>query len=87
MDLFNSIAKWVQVTDNDYMDVYAYVWVDPGLGQYAGEAPYTLGVPSLVTGPGNWQWAFGDGSKGTEGKHSYRRPAPMRSRPHKGTVP
>ncbi|MGB3086352.1 MAG: hypothetical protein WBC53_01265, partial [Phycisphaerae bacterium] len=28
-DDFNSIAKWVQVTDNDYMDVYAYVWVDP----------------------------------------------------------
>ncbi|HUW32985.1 MAG TPA: LamG-like jellyroll fold domain-containing protein, partial [Planctomycetota bacterium] len=24
------ITKWVQVTDNDYMDVYAYVWVDPG---------------------------------------------------------
>jgi hypothetical protein len=70
---FNSIAKWVQVTDNDYMDVYAYVWVDPGLGQYAGEAPYTLGVPSLVTGPGNWQWTFGDGAKGTEGKHSYSK--------------
>ncbi|HUT10065.1 MAG TPA: PKD domain-containing protein, partial [Thermoguttaceae bacterium] len=70
-DDFNSIAKWVQVTDNDYMDVYAYVWVDPGLGQYAGEAPYTPAVPSFVTGPGNWQWTFGDGSKGTEGKHTY----------------
>ena len=70
---FNSIAKWVQVTDNDYMDVYAYVWVDPGLGQYAGKAPYTLTVPSFVTGPGNWQWTFGDGSKGTEGKHTYSK--------------
>jgi hypothetical protein len=72
-DDFNSIAKWVQVTDNDFMDVYAYAWVDPGLGQYAGEAPYTLGVPSLVTGPGNWQWTFGDGAKGTEGKHGYSK--------------
>ena len=70
-DDFNSIAKWVQVTDNDFMDVYAYAWVDPGLGQYAGEAPYTLAVPSGVTGAGNWQWAFGDGSKGTAGKHTY----------------
>jgi hypothetical protein len=34
---FNSITKWVQVTDNDYMDMYAYVWVDPGTGQYAGK--------------------------------------------------
>ena len=72
-DDFNSIAKWVQVTDNDFMDVYAYVWVDPGLGQYAGEAPYTLAVPPVVTGPGNWQWTFGDGAKGTEGKHSYSK--------------
>ena len=72
-DDFNSITKWVQLTDNDYLDVYAYVWVDPGLGQYAGEAPYTLDVPSIITGPGNWQWTFGDGSKGTAGKHSYSK--------------
>ena len=72
-DDFNSIAKWVQVTDNDFMDVYAYVWVDPGLGQYVGEAPYTLAVPPAVTGPGNWQWTFGDGSKGTDGKHRYSK--------------
>ena len=72
-DDFNSIAKWAQVTDNDYMDVYAYVWVDPGLGQYAGEAPYTLAVPAAVTGPGNWQWTFGDGAKGTEAKHTYSK--------------
>ncbi|MEI6257310.1 MAG: PKD domain-containing protein [Planctomycetota bacterium] len=70
-DDFNSIAKWVQVTDNDDMDVYAYVWVDPGLGQYAGEAPYTLAVRSDVTGLGNWKWTFGDGTTGTEGKHTY----------------
>jgi len=73
-DDFNSIAKWVQVTDNGYMDVYAYVWVDPGLGRYADEAPYTLAVPAAVTGQGNWQWTFGDGAKGTEGKHTYRTP-------------
>jgi hypothetical protein len=91
-DDFNSIAKWVQVTDNDSMDVYAYVWVDPGLGQYAGEAPYTLGVPSFVTGPGNWQWAFGDGSKGTESKHTYSKAgayaitATQGNRTLKGTV-
>ena len=72
-DDFNSIAKWVQLTDNDFMDVYAYVWVDPGLGQYVGEAPYTLAVPPAVTGPGDWQWTFGDGSKGTDGKHSYSK--------------
>ncbi|HUT59862.1 MAG TPA: hypothetical protein VNA25_18620, partial [Phycisphaerae bacterium] len=73
-DDFNSIAKWVQVTDNDYMDVYAYVWVDPELGQYASEAPYTVAVPPAVTGPGDWQWDYGDGTKGTEGKHTYRTP-------------
>jgi len=70
-DDFNAIAKWVQVTDNDYMDVNAYAWVDPGLGQYAGKAPYTLAVPPAVTGPGNWQWTFGDGTKGTQGTHTY----------------
>jgi hypothetical protein len=89
---FNSIAKWVQVTDNDYMDVYAYVWVDPGLGQHAGKAPYTLTVPSAVTGQGNWQWTFGDGSKGTEAKHTYGKAgtyaitATQGNRTLKGTV-
>ncbi len=71
---FNSITKWVQVTNNDYLDVYAYVWVDPGLGQYADEAPYTLAVPAAATGPGKWAWDFGDGAKGTAGKHTYRAP-------------
>jgi len=91
-DDFNSIAKWVQVTDNDFMDVYAYVWVDPGLGQYAGEVPYTLTVPSAVTGPGNWQWTFGDGAKGTEAKHNYSKAGTYRvtatqgDRTLKGTV-
>ncbi|HUU97003.1 MAG TPA: LamG-like jellyroll fold domain-containing protein, partial [Phycisphaerae bacterium] len=70
-DDFNSIAKWVQVTNNDYMDVYAYVWVDPELGQYAGEAPYTLAVSPAVIGQGAWAWDYGDGAKGTEGKHTY----------------
>ena len=70
-DDFNAIAKWVQVTDNDYMDVFAYVWVDPGLGRYAGEAPYTLAVPSALTGPGTWQWTFGEGATGKDGKHTY----------------
>ena len=73
-DDFNSIAKWVQVTDNEYMDVYAYVWVDPGLGRYADEVPYTLAVPPTVTGQGEWAWDFGDGAKGAEGKHTYRTP-------------
>jgi hypothetical protein len=70
-DDFNSIAKWVQVTANDYMDTYGYVWVDPGLGRYAGEAPYTLAVPSAFTGPGTWQWTFGEGATGKDGKHTY----------------
>ncbi len=73
-DDFSSIAKWVQVTDNAYMDVYAYVWVDPGLGRYADEAPYTLTVPPEVAGQGRWAWDFGDGAKGTKGKHTYRTP-------------
>ena len=73
-DDFNSITKWVQVTDNDYLDVYAYVWVDPGLGQYADEAPYTLAVPSAAVGQGKWAWDFGDGAKGTAGKHTYQTP-------------
>jgi hypothetical protein len=29
-DDFNSIPTWLQVTDNDYMDNFAYVWVDLG---------------------------------------------------------
>ena len=70
-DDFSSIATWVQVTANDYMDTYAYVWVDPGLGRYAGEAPYTLAVPSAATGPGTWQWTFGEGATGKDGKHTY----------------
>ncbi|MCX7429492.1 MAG: hypothetical protein NTY17_00450, partial [Planctomycetia bacterium] len=67
----SSIATWVQVTDNEFMDVLAYVWVDPGLGEYAGEAPYTLEVPAFVTGPGDWRWSYGDGTTGTTGKHTY----------------
>ena len=67
----SSIATWVQVTDNEFMDVCAYVWVDPGLGQYAGEAPYTLDVPAFVTGPGDWRWSYGDGAEGSEGKHTF----------------
>ena len=70
-DDFNGIAKWVQVTDNAYMDTYACVWVDPGVGRYAGEAPYTLAVPADVAGPGDWQWDYGDGAEGTAGKHTY----------------
>ena len=70
-DDFNSITTWVQVTDNAYMDTYAYVWVDPGLGQYAGEALYTLEVPAFVTGPGDWRWSYGDGAEGSEGKHTF----------------
>ena len=73
-DDFNSIAKWVQVTDNEYMDVYAYVWVDPGLGRYADEAPFMLAVPPAVTGQDEWAWDFGDGAKGAEGKHTYTTP-------------
>ena len=70
-DDFSSIAKWVQVTDNEFMDVLAYVWVDPGLGQYAGESPYTLEVPAFVTGSGDWRWSYGDGAEGSEGKHTF----------------
>jgi len=89
---YNSITKWVQVTNNDYMDVYAYVWVEPGLGQYAGEAPYTLAVPPSVTGPGDWQWDYGDGAKGMESKHTYGKAGTYRvtatqgGRTLKGTV-
>ncbi len=70
-DDFSSIATWVQVTDNEFMDVLAYVWVDPGLGEYAGEAPYTLEVPAFVTGPGDWRWSYGDGAEGSDGKHTF----------------
>ena len=70
-DDFNSIAKWVQVTANDYMDTYAYVWVDPGLGRYAGEVPYSLEVPAFVAGQGDWRWSYGDGAEGSEGKHTF----------------
>ncbi len=70
-DDFSSIAKWVQVTDNEFMDVFAHTWIDPGLGRYAGEAPYTLAVPASVTGPGDWRWSYGDGADGSEGRHTF----------------
>lgn len=70
---FRSIAEWVQVTDNDFLDCSAYVWVDPGLGRHAGEAPYTLTVPPEVTGAGDWRWTFGDGAAGSQGRHTYAK--------------
>jgi hypothetical protein len=70
-DDFGSIAEWVQVTDNDFMDLSAHVWVDPALGRYAGEAPYTLEVPAFVTGPGDWRWSYGDGAEGSAGRHTF----------------
>jgi hypothetical protein len=91
-DDFKSIAKWVQVTDNEHMDVYAFAWVDPGLGRYAGEAPYTLSVPPAVIGPGDWQWDFGDSTRGTDGTHTYAKAgtytvtATRRARRLEGTV-
>jgi hypothetical protein len=74
-DDFNSIAKWVQVTDNDYMDVYAYVWVRPcDLGQFGGEAPYVVEVPTDRLG-GEWEITYGDGTTGkaTAIRHTYTK--------------
>ena len=72
---YTGVKQWIELDFgmSDNYDTYCTAWVDidTGLGQHAGKAPYTLTVPSLVTGPGNWQWTFGDGSKGTEAKHTY----------------
>lgn len=69
---FKSIARWVQVSNTDAMDVYAFAWMDPGLGQYQGEAPYSVQIPPTVLPAGTWTWNYGDGTTDrTPGKHTY----------------
>jgi len=70
---FKSIAKWVQVTDSDAMDAYAYAWVDPGLGRHEGKAPFTARFPAGRFS-GNWKWTYGDGSTGDSPEHTYTKP-------------
>ena len=71
---FNSIAKWVQVTDNDFMDVYAYAWIETGLGQFGGEAPYVVEVSADRLG-GEWEISYGDGTteRTTAIRHTYTK--------------
>ena len=71
---FTRVDKWVRITNQPGQDAYAYAWIDPGLGQYFGEAPLTVAIPASLT-PGRWQWDYGDGTKQTApaGKHTYKK--------------
>jgi len=73
-DEFTRVVKWIRVTYEDGQDTKAACWIDPGLGQYFGEAPLTVTVPPKLT-PGEWSWDYGDGTKETaaSGKHTYRK--------------
>ena len=69
---FTRVDRWVRITYQPGQDTKAACWIDPGLGQYFGEAPLTVEVPAKLT-PGQWQWDYGDGAKETAaaGKHTY----------------
>jgi hypothetical protein len=72
-DKFTKVEKWVKISTAIGQDTKAYAWVDMGLGQYAGEVPYSISIPA--PGEGEWQWDFGDGAtaKGTSANHIYEK--------------
>lgn len=79
---FTKVVKWVRVTDApasatkpDCLETKPYCWIDPGLGSYEGEAPFTVAVPGTLTPGGEWAWDYGDGTKekAAQGKHTYTK--------------
>jgi hypothetical protein len=72
---FTKVVKWVRVTDAPPFDTKPYCWIDPGLGNYEGEAPFTIAVPGKLTPGGEWAWDYGDGAKkkAAQGKHTYTK--------------
>lgn len=77
-DAFTQVTRWVKISSAPGQDTKAYAWVDMGLGQYAGEVPYSVAIPA--PGGGEWQWNFGDGTTraGTIGTHAYDKPGTYR---------
>lgn len=71
---FNKVEKWVKVSSAPGQDTKAYAWIDMGLGQFAGEVPYTITVPTPSAG--EWRWDFGDGTvvQTANGSHTYTKP-------------
>ncbi|MCX6874753.1 MAG: hypothetical protein NTW21_13235 [Verrucomicrobia bacterium] len=72
---FTKVVKWVRVTDAPAWDTKPYCWIDPGLGNYEGEVPFTVAVPGKLTPGGEWAWDYGDGAKkkAAQGKHTYTK--------------
>ena len=79
---FTKVVKWVRVTDApasatkpDCLETKPYCWIDPGLGSYEGEAPFTVAVPGTLTPGGEWAWDYGEGAKekAAQGKHTYTK--------------
>ena len=78
---FKKVVQWVRVTYEDGQDAKAACWIDPGLGQYDGEAPFTIEIPAsfmpagLPDGQaGRWRWDYGDQARAVPGKHTYTKP-------------
>ncbi len=71
---FTKVEKWVKVSSAPGQDTKAYALIDMGLGQFAGEVPYTITVPA--PSDGEWQWDFGDGTvvQAANSKHTYAKP-------------
>jgi len=68
------IDRWIRISYGPGQDLGAHAWIDPGLGYWSGEAPFSI----AVTGPGGgeWAWEFGDGNtaEGSVARHTYEKP-------------
>ena len=72
-DSFTAVEKWVRISNQPGHDAKVCGWIDPGLGSYSGEAPFTLEVPAWRTGGKQFAWDWGDGTKETAAtaRHTY----------------
>ncbi len=62
----------VRLTEHPATDRYPDVWAAPlALGLHAGEAPYTVRLGDSQSDAVGW--SFGDGTRGDDGTHTYRR--------------
>ena len=78
-DDFSRVVKWINLSRMPGQDSKPIAWIDPGLGNYAGEAPFTVEVPAFRLPAGSWQWDFGDGTEKGSGpfsasQHAYTKP-------------
>jgi len=72
---FNSFRKWIKITNLPNQDFFPDAWIDPGLGRFEGDAPFTAEFRPPAGG-GEWDWEYGDGSKekAPRGKHTWQKP-------------